>query len=151
MTYSNPSPILPDVQAFLARVQDSSPAGYQRFFDGDGPVFIARAPGRLDVMGGIADYSGATVWELPAAEAAVVGWQWRTDDQLRVRTSSADSDIVHEVTGRLGELFEGNMPVNYATARARLTASKTQTWAAYILGSPVAVARELNTPFERGA
>src|SRR5262249_19022974 len=63
----------------------------------------------------------------------------------------AGSDIVHEVTGRLGELFEGNMPVNYATARARLTASKTQTWAAYILGSPVAVARELNTPFERGA
>jgi len=29
------------------------------------PVYIARAPGRLDVMGGIADYSGARVLELP--------------------------------------------------------------------------------------
>src|SRR5262249_24695052 len=97
MTYNNPSTVLPDVRAFLARLQDGSPAGYQKFFDGAGPVFIARAPGRLDVMGGIADYSGATVCELPIAEAAVVGWQWRTDERLRVRTSSADSDIVHEV------------------------------------------------------
>ena len=30
-------------------------------------MFIARAPGRLDVMGGIADYSGALVLELPLA------------------------------------------------------------------------------------
>ena len=31
------------------------------------PAFVARAPGRLDVMGGIADYSGARVLELPLA------------------------------------------------------------------------------------
>ena len=29
------------------------------------PVFVARAPGRLDVMGGIADYSGSLVLQLP--------------------------------------------------------------------------------------
>lgn len=37
------------------------------FFVGESPMFIARAPGRLDVMGGIADYSGARVLELPLA------------------------------------------------------------------------------------
>jgi len=37
------------------------------FFAGDSPLYIARAPGRLDVMGGIADYSGARVLELPLA------------------------------------------------------------------------------------
>ena len=37
------------------------------FFARDGPIFIARAPGRLDVMGGIADYSGARVLQLPLA------------------------------------------------------------------------------------
>jgi L-arabinokinase len=37
------------------------------FFVGESPLFIARAPGRLDVMGGIADYSGARVLELPLA------------------------------------------------------------------------------------
>ena len=32
-------------------------------------VFVARAPGRLDVMGGIADYSGSLMLERPIAEA----------------------------------------------------------------------------------
>src|ERR1051326_5643508 len=33
----------------------------REFFADDAPLYIARAPGRLDVMGGIADYSGAHV------------------------------------------------------------------------------------------
>ncbi len=33
------------------------------------PAYLARAPGRLDVMGGIADYSGGRVLELPLARA----------------------------------------------------------------------------------
>ena len=41
------------------------------FFSPDLPVYIARAPGRLDVMGGIADYSGARVLELPLACSTV--------------------------------------------------------------------------------
>ena len=32
-------------------------------------VHVARAPGRLDVMGGIADYSGSLVLQLPLARA----------------------------------------------------------------------------------
>src|ERR1700751_1935780 len=35
------------------------------FFSARSPIYSARAPGRLDVMGGIADYSGARVLELP--------------------------------------------------------------------------------------
>ena len=35
-------------------------------------VFVARAPGRLDVMGGIADYSGALVLQWPIREATRV-------------------------------------------------------------------------------
>ena len=47
------------------------------FFSADSPIYIARAPGRLDVMGGIADYSGACVLELPleCATAALLQWQ----------------------------------------------------------------------------
>ena len=39
------------------------------------PVLVARAPGRLDVMGGIADYSGSLVLQLPLAEACHVAVQ----------------------------------------------------------------------------
>ena len=39
------------------------------------PLVLTRAPGRLDVMGGIADYSGAHVLEMPIAEACHVAGQ----------------------------------------------------------------------------
>ena len=38
-------------------------------------MIVTRAPGRLDVMGGIADYSGALVLQLPLAEACHVAVQ----------------------------------------------------------------------------
>ena len=40
-----------------------------RLFLEDADIFVGRAPGRLDVMGGIADYSGSLVLQLPLALA----------------------------------------------------------------------------------
>ncbi|MFK7800642.1 MAG: galactokinase family protein, partial [Anaerolineae bacterium] len=45
------------------------------FFDPDQEISFARAPGRLDVMGGIADYSGSLVLEMPIAEATLAAVQ----------------------------------------------------------------------------
>jgi len=45
-------------------------------------VHIARAPGRLDVMGGIADYTGSRVCQMPLAIAAAAAVQKRNDGQL---------------------------------------------------------------------
>ena len=45
------------------------------FFLANSAITVARAPGRLDVMGGIADYSGSLVAEMPIAQATVVGVQ----------------------------------------------------------------------------
>lgn len=41
----------------------------------DEDLVVARAPGRLDVMGGIADYSGSLVLQMPLAEACHVAGQ----------------------------------------------------------------------------
>lgn len=38
-------------------------------------VIVTRAPGRLDVMGGIGDYSGCLVLQKPTAEACHVACQ----------------------------------------------------------------------------
>ena len=56
-----------------------------RLFDGDADVFVARAPGRLDVMGGIADYSGSLVLQRPIAEATWAAFQ--PTDQGDMRSS----------------------------------------------------------------
>ena len=50
------------------------------------PIAVARAPGRLDVLGGIADYSGSLVLELPLAAAALAAAQ-PTDDGTVVAVS----------------------------------------------------------------
>jgi len=53
---------LPDVAAFIKLLDtlDEQPAA-RGLFDDHGEVFVVRAPGRLDLMGGIADYSGSLV------------------------------------------------------------------------------------------
>jgi galactokinase len=55
---------LEPLDRLLALRQQRDPA-LRHFFAPGEPVFVASAPGRLDVMGGIADYSGALVLELP--------------------------------------------------------------------------------------
>src|SRR5919198_5911003 len=51
------------------------------------PIALGHAPARLDVMGGIADYSGATVLELPLALGVRVAAQLGDDGLLAVRTA----------------------------------------------------------------
>ena len=53
----------------LERLVQSEP------FADDRDIVVARAPGRLDVMGGIADYSGSLVLEWPLADATFVALQ----------------------------------------------------------------------------
>lgn len=53
-------------------------------FDPRRPVRISRAPGRLDVMGGIADYTGSLVCEATLDRAAAIALQQRDDRLVRV-------------------------------------------------------------------
>ena len=59
----------------------------QRFFaGGKGSIVHASAPGRLDVMGGIADYSGSLVLQMPIAERTDV-WLRKRSDGMLIRVS----------------------------------------------------------------
>src|SRR5207249_1199485 len=53
-------------------------------FDFSKPLRISRAPGRLDVMGGIADYTGSLVCEMPLDRAAAVLVQQRNDREVQI-------------------------------------------------------------------
>ncbi len=53
-------------------------------FDFGKPIRVSRAPGRLDVMGGIADYTGSLVCEQTIDRAAAVAVQDRGDRQVQV-------------------------------------------------------------------
>lgn len=97
------------------------------FFSTNAPVLSARAPGRLDVMGGIADYSGALVLQLPLDRATTAYVQ---------RQLASRIDIVSE---RAGKKSAFSMPLDEIDADpralgARLSAREEDRWAAYIVG-----------------
>ena len=139
-----------DVHAFVRKLRAGSRGEHGRFFRERGPVLVARAPGRLDVMGGIADYSGATVCELPLAEAALVGLCWRDDALVRVRTVAADA-LAPEVAVELSDLVGEREPPDYAALRERLRRRADEAWAAYVLGAFSVLSRERGVRLERGA
>jgi L-arabinokinase len=124
---------------------------HRSFFARDETVVITRAPGRLDVMGGIADYSGALVLELPLGAATFVAAQLTHDRDLRLRTLCAVELGVDElVTIPIDALFPGGKPVDYAKARALLTGDARRRWAAYVAGALVVLAREHGASITRG-
>ena len=66
---------LEPVPTLIARVRDELSSS----FAPGKPIRISRSPGRLDVMGGIADYTGSLVCEMPLDRAAAVALQARDD------------------------------------------------------------------------
>src|SRR2546429_5676658 len=97
----------PDAETQWRRFERLVQQDARDYFDGPGPIVGARAPGRLDVMGGVADYSGSTVLEMPIAEAACVAWQWREDRLLRIRSLGVEAEgLAPEVSITLDELVD---------------------------------------------
>src|SRR3990172_6697465 len=76
-----------EFERLLAR-PNSDTTGFAGFFN-SGEIWVARVPARLDVMGGIADYSGANVCESVLGRGALIAVQGRTDRTLRIRTMQA--------------------------------------------------------------
>ncbi|MEO7085068.1 MAG: galactokinase family protein [Gemmatimonadaceae bacterium] len=70
----------------IAAMRSDPDARARRFFDFDKALTVARAPGRLDVMGGIADYSGATVLQLPLDRSTSAIVQRNSDAHVEVAT-----------------------------------------------------------------
>ena len=101
-----------------------------------GPVTLTRAPGRLDVMGGVADYSGSLVAEMTIAEAALVALAPRTDRVLRVWSRGIESEsLTPQVTASLDDFYspDGRL-LSYSALRSALRANPKARWAAYIFG-----------------
>ncbi|MBC7526616.1 MAG: GHMP kinase [Chthonomonadaceae bacterium] len=109
---------------------------YDAFFDAPGPIVGARAPGRLDIMGGVADYSGSIVLEMPLSEAAYCAWQWREDRLIRVQSLNAQEDGFDAIVEiPLSDLVdEDNYILTPEEVRRRLNSDPAKKWAAYVVG-----------------
>jgi len=115
------------------------------------PVTVSRAPGRLDVMGGIADYSGSLVLQRPIAEATFAALQ-RTDrptiEVISLRDEGADPPWTYLTSLEL--LAPGGEPLTYSQARELFPKDSDTHWASYVVGALVVLMRERGVRFNAG-
>ncbi|KAG6706181.1 hypothetical protein I3842_07G212100 [Carya illinoinensis] len=139
-------------------------------FNWEEEIFVARAPGRLDVMGGIADYSGSLVLQLPIREACHVAVQrnhpskhrlWNhalARQQAKGQGLTPVLEIVSygsELSNRgptfdmdLADFMDGEQPMSYEKAKKYFARDPSQKWAAYVAGTILVLMTELGVRFE---
>lgn len=126
----------------LLRRRGGDPAGLGDFFEKK-PVWVARVPARLDVMGGIADYSGANVCEGTLGAGVLVAVQPRRDRRVRLRSFSLGSRRMPVETELPLDWLQarGKFP-SYGDVQALFRENHLAAWAAYAAGSLFALLKE---------
>ncbi|KAL6769567.1 hypothetical protein ACKKBG_A31510 [Auxenochlorella protothecoides x Auxenochlorella symbiontica] len=125
-----------------------------------GDIYVSRAPGRLDVMGGIADYSGSLVLQLPLRQACHVALQRQAsapgegEPMLRIVSLGArDGQRACRFEMPMRLLGTTEQPLDLQAARALLTRDPATSWAAYVVGVVLVLAHEApeSSPLAGGA
>lgn len=133
----------------LLKKPNSDPTGLAGFFTG-GEIVVTRVPARLDVMGGISDYSGANVCEGVLGGGMAIALQPRTDRTLRIRTMQAHGQGLPVETRIPLDYFEmGKDFISYEQAQALFKSNPLSSWAAYVGGSIFTLLKEesIHLPF----
>jgi galactokinase len=100
------------------------------FFASEKPLWVARTPGRLDVMGGNVDYTGGMVLQSLLREAVWVAAQPRTDDVIQVlNPGAAQFGWEPFFEARIRDLDD---PLSLRLLCSRKESSR---WTAYVLGA----------------
>src|SRR5712691_8006314 len=144
-----------DTEEFINSLDDSIaflPAGWRDLFDSRRQLIVTRAPGRLDLMGGIADYSGSLVLQWPIQNAVHVALQREKSKTLRIASLSETQTQTPRVFKiNLEEFLGFESSADYSTARARFAGDPSNHWASYVAGAFPVLRRERNVSFNEGA
>ena len=124
-----------DVQDFKRRLAfDDAVRGFLNESRAASPITLTRAPGRLDVMGGVADYSGSLVAEMTIAESALVALAPRTDRRLRFWSLGIEAEgMTPQADLSLDDFRNGGLR-DYADVQVSLREDAGTRWAAYLAG-----------------
>ncbi|KAJ0807019.1 putative L-arabinokinase [Helianthus annuus] len=139
-------------------------------FNWEEDIYVARAPGRLDVIGGIADYSGSLVLQMPIREACHVAVQkiepskqrlWKHAQARQQAKGQSPTPVLQivsygsELSNRgptfdmdITDFMDGDQPMSYEKARSYFARDPSQKWAAYVAGTILVLMKELNIRFE---
>jgi galactokinase len=125
--------------AHLGRLAASCSQQGAPLFSGSDAPLVARAPGRLDVMGGIGDYSGCLTLEMPIAEGAFAIVQRTNAPHVRVVSAGFGHEpaALRDLSLPVAELRRAC--ASYAEARRYFGGDGSRAWSAYVAGALVAL------------
>jgi galactokinase len=116
-----------DARLFETDVRANRGAGH--LFTATEPVYIGRAPGRLDMMGGNVDYTGGLVFQATIREATWAAVQRRADDRIVFSNPQmGERGWSDRVEFQLGDLTDD------ASVRQLVNRDPGTRWTAYVLG-----------------
>jgi len=107
------------------------------FFSTDGSIISATAPGRMDVMGGIADYSGSLLLQMPIKQTTTVNIQMRDDGVFNFRTQITKNKT-EDFTIHLSDVKDRSL----AEAGVIIRSIIGGDWAVYVLGCFLVLQKE---------
>ncbi|HLV87643.1 MAG TPA: galactokinase family protein [Candidatus Sulfotelmatobacter sp.] len=115
------------MSAFEEKVSKLRKSG--TFFSESKPVYISRAPGRLDLMGGNVDYTGGLVFQATIREATWAAAQGREDGRIafwnpQMQQEGWEDKVNFELAGLTDE----------ETVRKLVNQRPQVRWTAYVLG-----------------
>lgn len=134
MTTDTSAPDLLAVERLLGGLPNV-PGDGRGFLNG-ADLWVSRAPARLDVMGGIADYSGAQVCEKLLGCGTTAVLQPRDDHTIRIRSVALDEGALPvETRTSLDSLMEDGAWISYERLQSMVRINPLTRWAGYVLGS----------------
>jgi len=132
MTSNLPVSQSPDTVRFISNVR----AQIGQYFDAGKPIFINRAPGRLDLMGGNDDYTGGLVFETTIAEGTFFAAQPRNDSRFMLHNPSVRSIGWQEtIEFDLSDFATGDGVIDVEVTRNWINEDPRKSWFTYIVGS----------------
>lgn len=112
-------------------------------FFSPGDITLVRVPARLDVLGGIADYSGSNVCEATLECGIALGIQFRNDSQIHIRSLNLTQyDLEIDFQGSLKNFYANGQLLSYKEAQKHFQGKKQTSWAAYIMGAIFVLLKE---------
>jgi galactokinase len=111
-------------------------------------TFESSAPGRLDVMGGIADYSGSLVLQMPISQKTTVQLSLREDYVCVITSRISTGEILSSKIDYRD--FLNNNQVDYEFAQQKLKENSSTSWIGYVLGCALVLQKEKGIDFRGG-
>lgn len=108
----------------------------------------ASAPGRLDVMGGIADYSGSLVLQMALSQKTHIKLSMRHDYRCFVSSKISTGEILSATVDYRDFLNRGQ--VDFDFAQKKLKENEADAWIGYVIGCALVLQRQKGINFTGG-